>query len=84
VNRRHCRRELRQPVIKDGEWMGIKKRRAMPVDRRVFVIELDVAGPKIWMVSVLMEAEHQVSIRFDPVDAVIFVLNAGGVPEANL
>ncbi|MFC6784547.1 hypothetical protein ACFQFH_01300 [Halobaculum halobium] len=27
--------------------MRIKKRRSMPVDRRVFVTDLDVAGPKI-------------------------------------
>nr|WP_262174469.1 hypothetical protein [Halomicroarcula laminariae] len=64
--------------------MGIKKRRSMPVDLRIFVIELDMAGPKIRMVSVLVEAEHQVPSRFDPVDAVVFVIDAGGVPEANL
>jgi len=75
---------LLQSVIEDGEWMHIEKRRAMPVDRRVFIIELDVAGPKIRMVSVLMEAEHQVPSRFDPIDSVVFVVNASGVPEANL
>jgi hypothetical protein len=56
----------------------------MPIDRRVFVIELDVARPKIRMIGVLVEAEHQVPVRFDPVDAVVFVVDAGGVPEANL
>nr|WP_197570668.1 hypothetical protein [Halobacterium hubeiense] len=56
----------------------------MPIDRRVFVVELDVTGPKVWMVGVLVEAEHQVSLRFYPVDAVVFVVDAGGVPEANL
>jgi len=64
--------------------MRIKKRLAMPVDRPVFVIELDVTGPKIRMVGVLVEAEHQISVRFNPVDAVVFVVDAGGVREANL
>jgi hypothetical protein len=36
----------------------IQKRYTMPINGRVFVIELDVAGPKIWMVGVLMEADH--------------------------
>jgi len=60
VNCLHCRRELLQSIIEGGEWMRIEKRRAMPIDRRVFVIKLDVAGPKIRMVSVLVEAENQV------------------------
>nr|WP_209438553.1 hypothetical protein [Natronococcus sp. JC468] len=64
--------------------MRIEKRRAMPINRHIFVIELDVARPEIWMISVLMEAKHQVPPWFDPVDAIIFVVNAGGVPEANL
>ncbi|ELY63392.1 hypothetical protein C492_07120 [Natronococcus jeotgali DSM 18795] len=64
--------------------MRIEKRRAMPIDRRIFVIKLDVAGPEIWMIGVLMEAKHQVPPWFDPVDAIIFVVNAGRVPEANL
>jgi hypothetical protein len=70
-------------VIEDGEWMRVEKRRAMPIDRRVFAIELDVAGSKVWMVGILVEAEHQIPLRFDPVDAVVFVVDAGGVPEAN-
>jgi hypothetical protein len=64
--------------------MRIEKRRLVPINRRVFVIELDVTGPKVRMVGVLVEAEHQISVRFDPVDAVVFVVDAGGVPEANL
>jgi len=36
----------------------IEKRDTMPINGRVFVIELDVAGPKIRMVGVLVEAEH--------------------------
>src|SRR6056297_2019812 len=48
------------------------------------MIELDMAGPKIRMVSVLVEADHEVPIRFDPVDAVVFVVDAGGIPEAYL
>nr|WP_199506023.1 MULTISPECIES: hypothetical protein [unclassified Haloferax] len=64
--------------------MRIEKRRLVPINRRVFVIELDMTGPKVQMVGVLVEAEHQISVRFDPVDAVVFVVDAGGVPEANL
>nr|WP_254270950.1 hypothetical protein [Halorussus aquaticus] len=56
----------------------------MPIDGRVFVIELDVAGPKIWVIGVLVKSEHEVPLRFDPVDAVVFVVDAGRVPEANL
>nr|WP_199239080.1 hypothetical protein [Halorubrum sp. GN11GM_10-3_MGM] len=73
-----------QSVIEDGKWMRIEERRAMPIDQRVLVIELDVAGTKIRMIGVLVEAEHQVPIRLDPVDAVVFMVDAGGVPEANL
>nr|WP_254538638.1 hypothetical protein [Halomarina sp. BCD28] len=64
--------------------MRIEKRHTMPIDGRVFVIELDVAGSKIWMVGVLVEAEHQIPLRFDPVDAVVFVADTGRVPESNL
>nr|WP_197424758.1 hypothetical protein [Natronomonas sp. CBA1123] len=64
--------------------MRIEKRRLVPINRRVFVVELDMTGPKVWMIGVLVEAKHQVPVRFDPVDAVVFVVDAGGVPEANL
>ena len=64
--------------------MHIENRRTMPINRRIFMIELDVTGPKVWMVSILVEAEHQISIRFDPVYAVVFMIVAGGVPETNL
>jgi hypothetical protein len=84
VNRLYRRWELLQSVIEDGEWMRVGKRRAMPIDRRVFVIELDVTGPEVRMIGILMKAEHQVPIRFNPVDAVVFVVDAGWVPEANL
>nr|WP_222914265.1 hypothetical protein [Natrinema sp. SYSU A 869] len=63
--------------------MRIEKGRAMPIDGRVFVIELDVAGTKILMIGILMEAEHEVPLRFDPVDAVVFVVDTGRVPEAD-
>jgi hypothetical protein len=56
----------------------------MSINRRVFVVKLDVAGPKVRMVGVLVEAEHQVPLRFDPVNAVVFVAHAAGVPEASL
>ncbi|MDS0478063.1 hypothetical protein NDO75_24165 [Natrinema sp. 1APR25-10V2] len=71
-------------IIEESEWVRIEKRHPMPIDGRVFVIELDVAGSKVRMVGILMEAEHQVPIRFDPVDAVVFVIGASGIPEANL
>ncbi|QLH78296.1 hypothetical protein HZS55_13695 [Halosimplex rubrum] len=64
--------------------MRIEKRCAMSIDRRVFVIELDVTGAKVRMVGVLVEAENQIPVRFDPVNAVVFMVDAGGVPEANL
>jgi hypothetical protein len=64
--------------------MRIEKRCLVAVNRRVFVIELDMTGPTIRMVGVLMKAEHQIAVRFDPVDAVVFVVDAVGVPEANL
>ena len=64
--------------------MRVEKRRAMPVDRRVFVIELDVTGPKVRVIGVLVEAQHQMPVRFDPVDAVVFMVDAGRVPEAKL
>nr|WP_185955779.1 hypothetical protein [Halorubrum cibi] len=56
----------------------------MPIDGRVFVIELDVTGSKIRMIGVLVKAQHQIPVRFDPVDAVVFVVDASGVPEPNL
>jgi hypothetical protein len=46
--------------------------------------ELDVTGSKIRMISVLVEAQHQVPLRFNPVDAVVFIIDASGVPEPNL
>lgn len=73
-----------QAIIEYGEWVCIKKCRTVPIDGRVFVIELDVAGTKIWVVGILMEAEHEVSFRFDPGDAVVFVVDTGWVPESNL
>jgi hypothetical protein len=47
-------------------------------------IELDVAGVVILMVGIPMEAKHEVSLRFDPVDAVVFVIDTGWIPEANV
>ncbi len=64
--------------------MRIEKHRLVAINRRVFVIELDVTGPKVRMVGVLVEAEHQIAVRFDPVDAVVFVVDASRAPEANL
>ena len=64
--------------------MCIKKYRLMPGDRRTFVIKLEVTGSKIRMIGVLMETKHQVLGWFDPVDAVVFMVDASGVPEAYL
>jgi hypothetical protein len=50
--------------------MRIEKRCLVPINRRVFVIELDMTGAKVRMVGILVEAEHQISVRFDPVYAV--------------
>jgi hypothetical protein len=61
----------------------IHKHRLVPINRRVFVVELDMTGPKIRMVGVLVEVDLQISIRLDPIDAVVLVVDAGGVPEAN-
>jgi len=58
VNRLHCRRELLQSIIKDGEWMRMEKHHTVPIDGRVFVIELDVTGPEARMIGILMKAEH--------------------------
>ncbi len=56
----------------------------MPIDRRVFVIELNVTWTEILMVGILMESEHEVSLRFDPVDTIVFVADTAWVPETNL
>ncbi|WP_382187528.1 hypothetical protein [Halovenus salina] len=56
----------------------------MPISGRVFVIELDVAAPKTRMIGVLVKADHEVPVRFDPVNAVVFMLDASGVPETDL
>lgn len=61
--------------------MRFEKCRAMPIDGRVFVIELGVAGIHVWVVGVLIEAEHEVPFRFDPVDAIVFVVNNGRIRE---
>ena len=83
VDRSQGVRELLQSAIEDGEWVGIEKRHTMPSNGRVFVIELDVTGSEVLMVGVSMEAKHQIPVRFDPVDAVVFVLDASVVPETN-
>jgi hypothetical protein len=44
VNRLYRRWELPESVIEDGERVRIEKRRAMPVDGRVFVIELELTS----------------------------------------
>jgi hypothetical protein len=36
------------------------------------------------MIGVLMETKHQVLGWFDPVDGVVFMVDASGVPEAYL
>lgn len=64
--------------------MRIEEGYTVSVDRHVLVIELDVTGSAVRMVGILMEADHEVPVRFDPVDTVVFVVNAGWVPEANL
>jgi hypothetical protein len=74
---------LLKSFLKYGKGMLIEKRRSIPVNRCLVVIELDVAGAEVLVIGVLMEAEHEVPLRFDPVDAVVLVVNTGGIPEAN-
>ena len=83
ANRFQRSRQLLESLIEHSEWMRIEKRCTIPIDGRVFVIELDVTGSEVLVVGILVEAEHQVTVRFDPVDAVVFVVNAGWVPESN-
>ncbi|WP_185977147.1 hypothetical protein [Haloglomus irregulare] len=80
-----CQRagKLLKSFLENGEGMFIEKRRAIPINSRPVVIELDVTGAEALVISILMETEHEVPLGFDPVDAVIFVVNTGGIPEAN-
>ena len=64
--------------------MRIDKRHLIPIDRCVLVIKLNVAGSKVRMIGILVKAEHQIPVRFDPVDAVVSMVDAGGVPETYL
>jgi hypothetical protein len=54
------------------------------MDHGVFFIELNPTGPEIRAIGVLVDAGHQVPVRFGSVDAVVFVVDATWVPEANL
>jgi hypothetical protein len=74
---------LLNPPLKNGERMLIEKRRSIPINRCSAVLELDVAGAKVPVISILMEAEHEVPLRFDPVETIVFVVNTGRIPEAN-
>ncbi|EMA70446.1 hypothetical protein C468_00400 [Halorubrum kocurii JCM 14978] len=69
--------------IEDGEWVRIEKHRTIPIDGCVFVVELDVAGAKIRIVGILMEVKHEVPLRFDLVDAIVFVVDTGRVPKSD-
>jgi hypothetical protein len=62
----------------------IEKGYTIPIDGSVFVIELAVAGSKIRVICILMEAKHQVSVRFDPINTIIFAVDTGRVPKSNL
>jgi len=75
---------LLESIIEDSGRVRIENHHTMPIDRRVFVSELHVAGPKVRMISVLMEAKHQGPGRFDPVNVVVFMIDAGRILEANL
>jgi hypothetical protein len=69
--------------LEHGEWVRIENGRWMPIDGRVFVIELDMTGADIIVIRILMETEHEVPLRFDPVDPVVFVVHTGRIPEAD-
>lgn len=62
MNRLYYRWESLQSVIEGGEWMRAEKRRVMPINRCVFVIEPDVTGLEARMIGILIKAEHQVPI----------------------
>ncbi len=62
--------------------MCIEKCRLIPSERRVFEIELDVAGTKVLVAGVLMESKHEVPRRFDPVDTIVFMLDTRWVPKS--
>jgi hypothetical protein len=74
---------LLKSFLEYGKGMLIEKRRSIPVDRCLVVIELDVAGAEVLVIGVLMEAEHEVPLRFDPVDAIVFVGDTGWIPETD-
>jgi threonyl-tRNA synthetase len=73
-----------QSVIKESEWVRIEKLHTMPIDGRIFVIELDVGGSKTRMIGILMETNHQVPLRFDPVNTIVFTIDTSWIPKANL
>jgi hypothetical protein len=74
---------LLKSFLEYGKGMLIEKRRSIPVNRFLVVIELDVAGAEVLVIGVPIEAEHEVPLRSDPVETIVFMVNTGGIPEAN-
>jgi hypothetical protein len=59
----------------------IEKRRPVSIDGRATVLELEVTGTEFGVIGVTVETEHAVPLRFDPVDAVVLVVDPVRIPE---
>jgi hypothetical protein len=82
TDRLQYRRQLLETLVKDGKWMSIDERGLVSIDRRLPVLELDMARPQTGVVSVPVNPDRKIPRRFYPVNAIVFVLDTGGVPEA--
>lgn len=63
--------------------MGVEKISRVTIDRRPFVVNLDVTRSEIRMISVAVESKHEVPIGFDPIEAVVFIVDIAGIPESD-
>lgn len=61
--------------------MRVEKISRVTINRRPFVVNLDVTRSEVGMVSVTVESEHEVPIGFDPIEAVVFVVDIAWIPE---
>jgi hypothetical protein len=84
TDRLQYRRQLLETLVKDGKWMSIDERGLVSIDRRLPVLELDMARPQTGVVSVPVNPDRKIPRRFYPVNAIVFVLDTGGVPEAEI
>lgn len=56
--------------VENVQRMAIEERGRLPVYRFTLIIDLEVTFPEFGMGVVLMPAQHELSLRFDPVDAI--------------